>query len=516
MQENEFNFDTKVTKYETFSKDQLIKRIEVMDQELYRLVKENYSLRGQEPQPYQLSFVIEDQIASLQEQLYGSKSERYIKDKKEDSAKDPKPPKPRVQKPSDRYPNVPVKTNKVTIDPLPQCHVCGDTMKDSGLVESSQQITVIPKKFEILETQRVIYNCKCQGCLLTPPPVLKIKESSIYSDEMIIDVVLSKYCDLIPIQRYAAMAGRNGMIDLPPHSLIELTHYFAEFVDRVYLKLKNEALKSRVLHADETTHRMLEGSNTKSWFLWGFSTSKVCFFECHGTRSGDVASEILENSLCEILVTDVYSGYNKATRIANVIRFKHKMPLIENAYCNAHSRRYFFKFWKLHQSSEDAKFYLDQYQEIYKLNDQTIGKSPPEILLLREQMKPYFEAMKNKVTKDINKYPSSHQLSKAMRYFIDHYHNLTLFLNDAEVPIDNNSQERLLRNPVIGRKTWYGTHSKLGGKTAATLFSIVETCKLNGVNCREYFPALVKDLHEGNEPLSPYEYKLSTISAVDN
>lgn len=251
---------------------------------------------------------------------------------------------------------------------------------------------------------------------------------------------------------------------------------------------------------------MLEGSDKKSWYLWGFSTERVCFFECHSTRSGDVASEILENSLCEILLSDVYTGYNKAVRIVNQSRAKNDKPLIKNTYCNAHARRYFFKFWKHHKTSEDAQFYLDQYQEIYKLNDQAKGKSPPEILLLREQMKPHFEMMKSKVIKDINKYPSSHQLSKAMGYFLDNYINLTRFLEDSEIPIDNNSQEGLLRNPVVGRKTWYGTHSKLGAKTAAVIFTLVESCRLNGVNPREYFLALVKALHAGEAPITPKEY----------
>ena len=85
---------------------------------------------------------------------------------------------------------------------------------------------------------------------------------------------------------------------------------------------------------------------------------------------------------------------------------------------------------------------------------------------------------------------------------------LTLFLADAEVPIDNNPQERLLRNHVIGRKTWYGTHSKRGAKTAGVLFSLVETCKMNEVNPREYFNALVTEMLKGLAPFTPAEFKL--------
>lgn len=500
----EFTLDTKITKLETFTKEQLIQRIEVIQQEMGRLVKENYSLRGQEVQPQQLEFIIDDQIASLQDQLYGSKSEKYKKSDKTQESKVPS--KPRVQKPSERYPNIPVRINKVTMDPAPQCHCCGKMMFDSGLTEDSQQITVIPKKFEIIETQRVKYKCTCQGDLQTAPIVPKIKESCLYSNEMILDVVLAKYCDLIPVERYAAMAGRSGMMDLPPHSLIEVTHYYADFIYNVYLRLQDEALNTRVLRADETPHRMLEGDSKKSWYLWGFSTDRVCFFECHNTRAGDVASYILENSLCEVLLSDDYSGYSKAIRVANVTRIKNKKPIIKNANCNAHARRYFFKYWKLHKESEDAQFYLDSYHEIYKINDTSKGKSPPEILELRDKMKPYFEAMKERALKDINKYPSENKLSKAMWYYIGNYEKLIYFLSDPEVPIDNNSQESLLRNPVIGRKTWYGTHSQRGAETAAIIFSLVETCKLNKVNPREYFKALTDALLANEDPFTPSEY----------
>ena len=73
-----------------------------------------------------------------------------------------------------------------------------------------------------------------------------------------------------------------------------------------------------MVHADETPHKMLEGHEKKSWYLWGFSTLRTCFLECHDTRSGDVASDVLINSKCQFLLTDVYSGYGKAVRLANI------------------------------------------------------------------------------------------------------------------------------------------------------------------------------------------------------
>ncbi len=114
-----------------------------------------------------------------------------------------------------------------------------------------------------------------------------------------IDVVASKYCNLIPVQRYAKIAERGGVPDLPPQSLIETTHYVADLLKPAYWLLKEEILKQTVLHADETPHRMLEGHDKSNWYLWGFSSTKSSYFKAHDTKSGDVASNFLQDSACE-------------------------------------------------------------------------------------------------------------------------------------------------------------------------------------------------------------------------
>jgi hypothetical protein len=210
-------------------------------------------------------------------------------------------------------------------------------------------------------------------------------------------------------------------------------------------------------------------------------------------------------SNCEVLLTDVYSGYSKATRVVNIRRQIEGRAVIENAYCNGHSRRYFFK---PHEKYPEAEFYLNQYHEIYQLNSESKGKSKEEVLKLREKMLPFFEAMKARAFEELPRYPDGNKYKKALNYFLENYNGLTFFLNDAEVPIDNNAQERMLRSHVVGRKTWYGTHSEQGAETAAILFTIVETCKLNGVNPREYFPELVQAILNRKKALNPVEWKI--------
>lgn len=500
----------KSTKFDQISREDLIERYTKLEGEYHHALKEILRLRHQNLSEEQLNLILREHLSEMNADRYGASSERYKRPVKEPTRKGPT--KPRVRLPSERYPSIPVREISVTLTPPPGCDGCGKPMLDSGMTDDAEQLTVIPKKYEILRYKKAIYRCTCQSCMKTAPQPPRIIEGSSYSDEMILDVVLSKYCDLIPMERYVAMAARGGLVDLPPNSLIDLTHKFAFFVMEVYRQLEAEILRARVLAADETPHKMLEGSATKNWYLWGFSTPTLCYLMARSTRSGEIANDILERSSCEVLLRDAYPGYDRATRIANESRQKCGRGMIANANCNAHARRYFFK--PNHVTYPETIFYLDHYHEIYQLNDQAKGRPPDEVLRLRSQMKTHFEAMRARATEESSSYPKDTKYKKALNYYLENYEGLTYFLTDPEVPIDNNGQERLLRSHVVGRKTWYGTHSEQGAETAAILFTVVETCKLNGVNPRQYFAELVTMILNRQQPLTPAAWKSQNPSAV--
>ena len=372
-------------------------------------------------------------------------------------------------------------------------------MKDSGLTEDSEYLTVIPRRFFVVQQHRVKYRCPtCQEGLVTAPAIPRIKVGSSYSDEMVVDVALSKYCDLIPVERYVQMADRGGVSGLPANTLIQGTHNLADFLAPVYKKIKDEVMNSKVLHADETPHRMLEGDEKSNWYLWGFSTDGASYFEAHDTRSGSVATDIVKKSKCEYLVSDVFSGYAKAVTDSNVYRLENKLPEIQNVYCNAHARR---KFKESESSfTEESEFFLWCYRKIYRLEKLKDFKRRRQWQLL------YFRVMERFGLKIKSGYSSKSSLVRGIEYFIKNFDKLTLFLKFESIPIDNNSQERLMRSPVIGRKTWYGTHSKRGAETNAVLFSLVESCKLNKVNPRDYFKDIVHAIHEKRGVFTPNEY----------
>jgi len=495
-----------VEKFSLLSREDLETFAKLEQKMRIQFQKENDRLRAINDELKQDSFYIEEQFINIRNKFFGKSSEKKPRtDGEKSHFSGKKAKKKKIQLPSLRYPNAPLIEREVELAVLLQCSCCGAEMKDTGMTEDSEFLTVVPAEFMVVRQRRHKYGCgKCYSSIITAPAPPTIKAGSSYSDAMKIDVALSKYCDLIPVERYSSIAGRAGLMDLPPQSLIESTHHLADFVSGAYDKSKSEAIKSKVLHADETPHKMLEGTEIKNWYLWGFSTARVCFFEIHDTRSGDVPSELLINSKCEFLMSDVFSGYAKAVRQANEYRRRMEMPVIQNIYCNAHARR---KFKDANKFPEEAKYFIDQYEKIYRLEKIAQARPHDRILRVRRIMVPLFEAMKARAMANSKGYFSKSSIGKAMAYFLKNYDQLTLFLKNPDLPIDNNPQERLMRNPVIGRKTWYGTHSERGAKTAAILFTLVESCKLVEVNPREYFKKLVQDLHHGKEAYTPWDFK---------
>jgi transposase len=375
----------------------------------------------------QKSFLLEEHSIQIKHRLFGKSSEKS--DKKSTSDKIKKEPRKRILLPSERYPNVDIIEKRVELDTLPACPCCSKEMKDSGLTEDSEYLTVIPRRFYVVQQKRVKYRCSsCQEGLITAPVIPRIKSGSSYSDEMVVDVALSKYCDLIPVERYVQMASRSGVSGLPANTLIEGTHNLANFLAPVYKKIKFDILNSKVLHADETPHRMLEGDKKSHWYLWGFSTDRASYFEAHDTRSGSVASDIVKESQCEFLMSDVFSGYAKAVTDSNVYHRENHLPEVKNIYCNAHARR---KFKEASMSfTNECNFFIWCYKKIYRLEKVKNFKNR------RHWQKIYFKSMEKAGLKLKSSYSNKSSLAKAVSYFIKNFYELTLFLNFEESTID--------------------------------------------------------------------------------
>lgn len=410
--------------------------------------------------------------------------------------------------PSKKFPDLEVKEKIVGMDQIPTCKCCNRLMKPSGLYNVSEKLEVIPKEFYISRIKAVIFNCQSEcGAIQNSPAVPSIVPTSNYGDSLIIDVALSKYCDLIPIERYVQIAFRSGMGgELPPQSLIGLTHHLANFMADIYQMIRAESLSAKVPRMDETPLKMLEGDDTHNWYLWGFFSKHSCYFEAHNTRSGDVAYEFLKHSSAETIMTDGYGGYGKSVQMIK----DESGRFIAMANCNAHAYRYFEEASMTWAS--ESKIFLKLYGDIYEIERERIHLeeklSEKESLEYRAKMIPLFEEIKKECVEATKNIMPKSSLEKAINYFINLYDGLTLCTRDVEIPLDNNLAEREIRPTAVGKKVWYGHHSKRGAITAAIMFSIVQSCKMNNVNPREYFPWAVNQKLKGEAVLTPYQYSL--------
>lgn len=467
-----------------------------------------------------------EEIKLLKKKLFGSSSEKGKRNSLGDSGTEkgasqsnvpPKDPlsghapkggkAKRIRTLSEQYPNAEVREEVVGFDFIPMCACCDEPMVDSGLEEVTEELQTIPAKTIIVRKHRRKFRCK-KGLsgLVSAPLLLRIAPGSSLGDSFIMHCALSKFLYLIPSERYAKMVSQSGFDDFAPQLVLAGQHYCADFLRPVYRRLKREVQKCVILYADETTHRMLEGDESdRTWYLWGFTADGASYFEIHNTRSGEIAAKFLAESQCLFLMSDVYSGYIRAVREANVIRRLQGRPEIIMLFCNSHSRRRFNE--ALISYPDEAQFFIDHYAEIYRLEAELkLLTNPSDRKQKRAAMRPYFEAMAEMAGAVRGTVSDKSTLAKAIDYFLENYEELTRFMSDPYLPIDNNISERQLRCPVIGRKTWLGTHSERGAETTKILFTIFQSCNLARVNAAQYLSAIVEALLNGDPPFTPQEY----------
>ena len=456
---------------------------------------------------------LNDTIKTLRAKIYGRSSERRRRKKDGDHGDKKSKSSTRVRLPSEQYPNAKIKVETIAEASPPKCSECQTTMTDSGMRETSERLELIPMEIFIVKTERVRYHCKCcQSAPITAALPARIAVNTSLNDSVLIEASLAKFYDLIPTERFAKMLKRSS-VDISDKLLFSAQCYLAKAFYSVYVMLKQEVLVARVVHADESPHRMLErNEGNYLWYLWSFCTKTSVYFEIHNTRAGSVSIEFLKESKAQVLLSDVYSGYIRTIREINEYRQPKGIALLTSAHCNDHARRYFF-YAKEHDCADKV---LDVYEKIYAIEtkvQQLIEKpiySEPEnsekALQLRQTMDPLFEQIYNLSCEILLDNTQTSSIGRAANYFLKNLKGLTLFMTDLEISISNAPAERSVRNPAVGRKTWYGTHSRRGAETAAIHFSIFESCRLNNVNPREYYNYMAQLYNEGKPLLTPFSY----------
>ncbi len=366
---------------------------------------------------------------------------------------------------------------------------CGAHLVQIG-EEMSEQLKYIPATLSVVQHVRPKYACKpCQeNVKIAAMPVLLLPKS-IATPELIAHTIVTKYTDHVPLYRQEAIWQRLE-VDLVRSSLCAWVLKTAELCAPLVRCSRQLILQSGYIQADETTLQVLEEvgrSNTNKSYMWvyrgGDRDKPSLVFMYEETRGGYHAREFL-SGFKGYLQSDAYSGYHWVEKTEDICSVK----------CFAHARRYFADCAKLSKKPGLAAKALEFFRRLYALEKRAreADLSAQGRYELREkQAPPILAEFKQWLEEYLPKVPPRQKLGQAIQYALNNWKELNHYLKDGRIEIDNNLVENAIRPFAIGRKNWLFCGSPRGAQAGAILYSLLETCKANGIEPYRYFVAML-------------------------
>jgi transposase len=441
------------------------------------LERENEQLRGEN--------------RKLQAQAFGRRSEKQSRSDRSNQLDDPseaKPSQPRGHQrghpghPRRDYSHLPVR-----IDPpreLPEadrvCPDCGLPLVACGTEEAEQlEIeTVVYRRV----TQRCRYKrtCSCPGQRTWTAPVEpKLISKGLLGVSVWVEILLDKFASQRPTERLLNQWQFLGL-DLAAGTVTAGLRRLEPFFQPVLEALRQRNRASVLTQADETRWLVFcewEGKVGHTWWLWVFGGNDTVVYLLDPFRSHDVPENHFPKNACGVLLVDRYSGYKAMAQV--------KAGTLLLAFCWAHVRRDFVRVGKgWPELKAWALEWLKRIRELYRLNRQRLQN--PAAASAAAALRRAVTAFQQQVALELADPSLREPCRKVLTSLQEHWPGLTLFVEDPRIPMDNNSSERRLRNPALGRKNYYGSGALWSGRLAAMLFSILATLQLWQINPRAW------------------------------
>ncbi len=370
------------------------------------------------------------------------------------------------------------------LEPEPTCSECGGEMQSLG-EDVSEQLGRITAAFKVIRTVRRKKICSCCGHIAQPPvPSLPIQRGIAHAS-LLGDILVSKYADHQPLYRQSEIAARDD-VKLDPASMGRWVGVCEELCDPLTEALRRFTMAGTKLHADDTPIPVLAPGNkkTKTGRLWvyvrddtrsGSTEAAAVWFAYSPNRQGIHPQRHLAG-FKGTLQADAYSGFNNLYVDGS----------IREAGCHAHARR---KFYDVHvrTPSEATQKALECIGELYGIEAGIRGKPPDERLRVRqEKSKPLLDLYEAWLRAKFETLWSKSEMAKAINYSLNQWAALKLYCDDGTLEIDNNIAENALRCVSLGRKNYLFAGSDSGGERAAAMYSLIGSCKINGIDPRAY------------------------------
>jgi transposase len=472
------------------------REIERLHQRIVELVAELAAARGEDAHAaLQQELVhLQEQLAAARHKLFGRSSERRPAQtpaaSSSTSAGEGQTPSP-LARPGHgprTQPTLPRIEVIHTLDlPDQACPRCGgELVPMDGQFEEHEEIDVIERSYRIVQHRRQKYRCGCGQCIDTALGPDKPIRGGRYSIDFGVHVAVAKYLDHLPLARQVRQMARAGLV-VDSQTLWDQLNALAHHLDPTYQALHGHVLSVPVIGADETTWPLLEKGGSKNWYAWAAVREDAVIYRIAGSRSADAAQALL-SEYQGVVMCDGYRAYTSLeARHKAWSSLEGKPSSFALAHCWAHVRR---KLFDAEKAYPEAKLALEWIGDLYRVErevrENTSAEDLPRALAQarHETSRPIVERLRDWLLQ--TPALSESQLGKAIHYADGIWSGLVRFLEDPDIPLDNNSAERALRGVVLGRKNHYGSKSKRGTEVAALFYSLLESAKLADVEPARY------------------------------
>lgn len=358
------------------------------------------------------------------------------------------------------------------------CPKCSQETRPAG-TKQSVEFDYVPGYFRRRVHQRETRSCTCGEYIVTAPAPVRVYDRALYGPGFIAHLVVQKCGDSLPIYRMEKQFKRLA-IPMSRGTMTDLFHRAGELLRPLADRVLALVAQADVVLADETSMRMQRtirlNKKPKRTYLWTFIAGNFIGYRFSPTRSGATPSEVLGGTK-GTLVVDAYTGYNAVTGVDGRTR----------AGCLAHARR---KFFDALGSSAEAQFALDAIRDVYRVEHEAkelaISRTPEHLGMRRARSKPILDKLHEWLVERRDAYLPKGAMGSAIRYALDNWTELTRFLDDVQIPPDNNRSEAALRVAALGRKNFLFVGHEDAGDNIAALYTLVGTCEAHGVNPFEY------------------------------
>lgn len=375
------------------------------------------------------------------------------------------------------------------------CPDCGGVLR--ALAEDSDEVLdVAPIQWRVIRTVRPKYSCRsCEKIVQAAAPVKAIARGKA-SFATLAHVVVDKFDHHLPLYRQAEMMAAQG-IDIDRSTLAGWAGQAAALLDPIVSRIREEGLKAAKIHADDTPVPMLVPGKGKTAQarLWTYVVDDrssgtvgpaLVWYRFTSDRSG-IHPQTELKQFTGLLQADGYAGFDKLYATGR----------IREVACWAHFRR---KIFENHQNSPTplTSDLLERIARLYRIEEEIRGR-PPDVRRRHrhERSKPETEELRVVIDDALRRLSPKSSMAKALAYGRKRWTALTRYLDEGVAEIDNNIAERAMRCVAIGRKNWLFAGSRAGGERAAAIYSVIETCKLNGIEPQAYIADVIEKIAGG-------------------